>query len=390
MFFVQNRKRIFTIIGALAAVATIALALWGLRFGIEFTGGTIVEVAYVGERPEQALLERRIAELDFGGFSLRKSDQDGYILRMRDVTEAEYTLVRGALSPEGSEMIERRRATVGPVIGEELRNKALVAIAVVILLIILYVAFAFRNVRTEEEEKEDAPGVSSWTYGLIAIFVLAHDLLIPLGMFAILGNFLGAEVDVLIVMAFLTILGYSVNDTIVIFDRVRENLKKNEDESVEESFADTVGRSLSQTYARSINTSVTTLFVVTALLIFGGPTTTFFALTLAVGVFAGTYSSLALAAPLLVTVEAYQHEKKHAKAAAATLVGEKKSATQKPVETTTPAVSPNESAKAPELVVTTSSTATPPPSQHQFTLEPQSGAVSGKKKRKKKRKNKKR
>jgi preprotein translocase subunit SecF len=304
MFFVTNRTLIYKLIGGLAVLAVAALAVWGLVFGIEFKGGTMVEVAYDGERPAKELLEERIAALDLGASSLRPSNEDGYILRTRDMSEEEYTRVREALTVEGSELIEKRRATVGPVIGEELKNKAFVAIAVVVLLIILYVAFAFRNVQTFDEEKEEdvGPGVSSWNYGLIAIFVLGHDLLIPLGLFAVLGQFMGAEVDVLIVMALLTILGYSVNDTIVIFDRVRENLLKNKENDEEEEFADTVGRSLSQTYARSINTSLTTLLVVLSLLFFGGPTTTFFALTLATGVLAGTYSSLALAAPLLVTV----------------------------------------------------------------------------------------
>jgi preprotein translocase subunit SecF len=154
-----------------------------------------------------------------------------------------------------------------------------------------------------EEEGKEPEGISSWTYGLVAIFVLVHDLLIPLGVFAALGFFAGAEVDVLIVMALLTILGYSVNDTIVIFDRVRENLKHNEEEKLEEDYATTVGRSLTQTYARSINTSLTTLMVVLSLLLFGGSTTMYFALTLAAGVLAGTYSSIALAAPLLVTAD---------------------------------------------------------------------------------------
>jgi len=305
MFFVENRNLIYKLIGGLAVVAAGALILWGLVFGIEFTGGTIFEVAYDNDRPAKELLEEQIEQLDLGGFSLRPSNDDGYMLRTRDVTEEEFSGIRTALDVEGAGLVEKRRATVGPVIGEELKNKAFVAIGVVVLLIILYVAFAFRNVQQHDAGDEDAesePGVSSWKYGLIAIFVLGHDLLIPLGLFAVLGHFLGAEVDVLIVMALLTILGYSVNDTIVIFDRVRENLLKNKEGDVEEEFAATVGRSLSQTYARSINTSLTTLLVVLSLLIFGGPTTTYFALTLAAGVLAGTYSSLALAAPLLVTV----------------------------------------------------------------------------------------
>lgn len=314
MLFVTKRTLFFSLIAALSLAAVAALVVWGLRFGIEFTGGTIVEVAY-DERPAKELLENRIGDAaidDLGSFSLRASGDAGYILRTRDVTEVEYQMLEDALAVEDTGFEEERRATVGPTIGEELRNKAFVAIGVVALLIILYVAFAFRNVRSDEEGEEDTTGVSSWTYGLVAIFVLVHDLLIPLGLFAYLGAFLGAEVDVLIVMALLTILGYSVNDTIVIFDRVRENLLKNREDRIEEPFAETVGRSLSQTYARSINTSLTTLFVVVSLLVFGGSTTTYFALVLATGVLAGTYSSLALAAPLLVAVEERQRKKRAA------------------------------------------------------------------------------
>jgi len=311
MFFVHNRAILYKIIGALSAFALGALLVWGLDYSIEFTGGTIVEVSYEGERPEASLVEEQLDTLELGGYSLRTSGNNGYLLRTRDITEEEYGEVRGALTTEESALVENRRATVGPTIGEELKNKAFAAIAVVIVLIILYVAFAFRNVHKTEDDEEDteAPGVSSWVYGFVSIFVLAHDILIPLGMFAVLGHFFGAEVDVLIVMALLTILGYSVNDTIVIFDRIRENLLTNKEERADEPFEETVGRSLSQTYARSINTSLTTLFVVLSLLFFGGSTTMYFALTLVVGIFAGTYSSLALAAPLLVTIEKKQKAK---------------------------------------------------------------------------------
>ena len=310
MFFVANRKILFGIIGTLCAFSVGVLALWGLQFGIEFTGGTIVEVAYVGDLPHKDALEARLDTKDLGAYSLRQTGEDGYILRARDITEDEYQGVKDALAVEGSELVEKRRATVGPVIGEELKNKAFVAIATVAVLIVMFVAFAFRNIRDEDEDDEEKlREVSSWMYGIIAIFVLLHDILVPLALFAVLGQFFGAEVDVLIVMALLTILGYSVNDTIVIFDRVRENLRKNKEEGEEEDFEELVGRSLSQTYARSINTSLTTLMVVTSLLVFGGPTTMYFALTLTVGVFAGTYSSLALAAPLLVVAQHRKDEK---------------------------------------------------------------------------------
>lgn len=309
MFFITHKKFFYTLIGLLSVFSVIALIVWRLVFSIEFTGGTIIEVAYLGDRPDKAMLEVRLNELNLGQYSLRQSNEDAYILRLKDISEDEYKNVKEALTVQNSELVEKHRASVGPVIGEELKNKAFMAIAVVVVLIVLFVAFAFRNVRDEEDEANGV-GVSSWVYGFISIFVLAHDVLIPLAMFSVLGHFFGAEVDVLIVMALLTILGYSVNDTIIIFDRVRENLKKNKEERIEEEFEITVGNSLAQTYARSINTSFTTLIVVISLLVFGGPTTMYFALTLSVGVFAGTYSSLALAAPLLVSIEKYQKEKR--------------------------------------------------------------------------------
>jgi len=323
MFFITHRKILYGVIGAFSACAVIALLVWKVVFGIEFTGGTIIEVAYEGPRPEKTVIEANLNALDLGQYSLRQSDEDGYMLRLRDVNETEYQKIKEALTVSDSQLIEKRRASIGPTIGEELKNKALMAIAIVVTLIVLFVAFAFRNVQ-DEDDIENGVGVSSWVYGLISIFVLAHDVLIPLGMFAILGHFMGAEVDVLIVTALLTILGYSVNDTIIIFDRVRENLKVNKEERVEESFEETVGKSLSQTYARSINTSLTTLFVVVALLVLGGPTTMYFALTLSVGIFAGTYSSLALAAPLLVTVEKRKREKHEEKALSTMAKGKKK------------------------------------------------------------------
>lgn len=289
MFFVQNRKIFYSVIGMLAVLALGAVAVLGVRFGIEFTGGSIVEVTFE-ERPEKSVLEAELDTLDIGVYSLRSTGEEGYLLRTRELTDETRPVVNEVFEGVGG-TIERAN-TVGPVIGEELRSKALVAILVVVLAIILYVAFAFRHV---------SKPVASWVYGVIAILVLVHDLLVPLGLFAILGTILGAEVDILFVMALLTILGYSVNDTIVIFDRVRENLKWNQDNNVAETFEETVGHSLSQSYARSINTSLTTLIVVISLLVLGGSATTYFALVLAAGVLAGTYSSIALAAPLLVT-----------------------------------------------------------------------------------------
>lgn len=292
-------KHIFFALTAILVVAAIVLISYvGLPLGIDFTGGSLMEVRYDGERPAKELVETEIEELALGGFSVRETGDTGYIVRTRDLSEGEHGQVLSALSIEDAYAPEEVRfSSIGPTIGEELRSKAVVAIVIVLLVIILFVAFAFREV---------SKPVSSWRYGGIAIIALIHDILIPAGAYAAYSYYTGAEVDTLFVMAILAILGYSVNDTIIIFDRVRENLKHNIEFRVKEDFAATVGKSLSQTYARSINTSITTLLVLITLFYIGGVTTQAFAFVLMVGVLAGTYSSLCLAAPLLVAWQAKQ------------------------------------------------------------------------------------
>lgn len=333
MWIVQHRNLFFILSGIVAAVALVLVVVSPPRFGIDFTGGTLLEVTYPGERPAQDRVQLRLDALDIGTPSLRASGPDGYFLRTKDLSEEERGRVLDALSLGEANPVEvARLTTIGPAIGAELRNKAIVAMSIVVLLIIIFIAWAFRNVQhSDDEESSDIdqprkkkkkktteeeaylahhPGVSSWTYGLIAIVALLHDILIPLGVFAVLGAVFGAEIDVLFVMALLAILGYSVNDTIVVFDRVRENLVNNFERKKIEDFEDTVGRSLDATITRSVNTSLTTLFVLVTLAVWGGETTQFFAYTLIAGIVAGTYSSIFLAPPLLVAVEHWKREKK--------------------------------------------------------------------------------
>lgn len=294
MFVVQNKKIFFIISAVTVSISLLTVIIWGLNYGIDFTGGSLTEVSYPDGRPGKEEVEEHLGALSIGGFSLRESNERGYILRTRDLTEEERVAVQNALALNGSVSMEQERFnSIGPIIGEELRNKAFIAVGVVVVAIIFFIAFAFRKVSRP---------VSSWKYGLIAIIALLHDIIIPIGLFAVLGVFLGAEVDVLFIMALLAILGYSVNDTIVVFDRVRENLRDNEERNMREDFATTVGKSLNQTYVRSVNTSLTTMFVLVTLFILGAPATQYFALTLLVGVIAGTYSSIFLATPLLVAL----------------------------------------------------------------------------------------
>ena len=298
-------------LGVMVAAAGVVGSL-GLNLGIDFTGGSLTEVAYE-VRPEKSVLESELNNLGLGGYSLRETldegGRDGYILRTRDLSEPERIAVEEAVLSVGNGSELTRFTSIGPVIGEELKEKAKWAIGGVIIIIILYVSFAFLGV---------GKPVSSWVYGAITIFALVHDVLVPTALMSLLGYFLGVEVDVLFVMALLAVLGYSVNDTIVVFDRVRENLvkyrqekkktvkdeygqKREETEYVfTKPFASIVGESVSQTILRSINTSVTTLLALSALYFLGGDVTETFSLILIAGVLAGTYSSIALASPLLV------------------------------------------------------------------------------------------
>ncbi len=187
---------------------------------------------------------------------------------------------------------------MGPILGEEALRKALVSIALVLIGIVLFITLAFRKV---------SEPVSSWKYGFTAIVALAHDIIIPTGVFSILGHFAGYEVDTLFVTALLVVLGFSVHDTIVVFDRVRENLKH---APAKMPFMDIVGQSVSQTFTRSINTSLTTLIALVVLYILGGPTISHFVLALIVGIAAGTYSSIFIGSPLLVTLERVQAKKR--------------------------------------------------------------------------------
>jgi preprotein translocase subunit SecF len=227
---------------------------------------------------------------------------DGYIIRTKALTEPERQQLISVVSEGGTRKIDERRFnSIGPTIGAELQNKAGWAIISVILAIILYIAFAFRHV---------SQPISSWIYGLVAVVALVHDVMIPAGVYIALGHYmLGVQIDILFVTAILTILGFSVHDTIVVFDRTRENLKLR----TWKEFDVTVGNSVAQTYVRSINTSLTVLLVILCLYFFGGETTKNFALTLAIGITTGTFSSIFLASPLLVAIAEWQ-EKREAKA----------------------------------------------------------------------------
>ena len=301
MFVIKYRKIFFIFTGVIVISAIFSIIFFGLNFGSDFTGGAIIEISYETadfekeKRLSKEALEERLRNLPIGGFSIRPTGDDSYILRTRNLTENERIDVMDALSFNGEKtVIQKRFNSIGPTIGSELRNKALVAIGIVIIAIVLFIAFVFRKV---------SKPISSWKYGIVAILALIHDILVPVGIFAFLGYMIAVEIDILFVMALLAILGYSINDTIVVFDRVRENLRFNNENRIKEEFDITVGKSLNQTYMRSINTSLTTLFALLALFFVGSEATQNFALVLIIGIITGTYSSIFFATPLLITIQ---------------------------------------------------------------------------------------
>jgi preprotein translocase subunit SecF len=295
MFIVKHRAVWYSISGVLIAASLAAVFVWGLKFGIDFTGGSLMEVQYTASemRTHDSVMES-LEELGVRGASVRPTGETGYLIRTPFLTPEEYAAVRATLG--GTEV---RYDSIGPTIGDELQTRAIYAVLLVLVMITLFIAFVFRHV---------SKPVSSWKYGVVALLALAHDVIIPLGAFAVMGHYWGAEVDTLFVTAILVILGFSVHDTIVVFDRTREKLKHLADEGREEPFEHTVGNAVTETLARSINTSLTTVLALVALYIWGPEVTQYFVLALIIGVVAGTYSSIFIGSPLLVTLQKMQKE----------------------------------------------------------------------------------
>ncbi len=292
MLIITYRKVFFALTCAIVAASIIAIFIFGLHLSTDFTGGTLVEVSYAtSTKPTTAILSDALTASGVKDVTVRESGT-GFTIRAGNLTSEERTTLTATLSVSGQyQPIIDRLSDVGPTIGKELRNKSILAVSLVLLCILLFIAFAFRKV---------SKPVSSWGYGLMAIVGLVHNVIVTFGFFALLGYLFGAQIDTLFVTAVLTVLGFSVHDTIVVFDRIRENLKINNERNRREDFELTVGRSLNQTFVRSINTSLTVIITLLALFFMGPASTQNFVLTLLAGIIAGTYSSLALSSPLLV------------------------------------------------------------------------------------------
>lgn len=306
MWIVKHRKIFFGISIALTVISIALFVFKGIPQSIEFKGGALLEIAYTENVATLEEVQSAVDSLDFGITVVQPTGENGYIVKTKSLTEIERQGLMESLSIGGTYKVEEKSFTsIGPSVGRELKHKATVSLILVVLAIVLFIAYAFRKISLP---------ISSWKYGFTAIFTLGHDVIVTAGTFAVFGIFLGAEADTLFIVALLTVLGVSVNDTIVVFDRIRENLQINTETKNKEEFETTVGKSITQTMERSVNTSLTVVIVLLALYFFGPDTTKIFALTMTVGMIVGTFSSIFLASPLLVVWQKMQEKKELAQA----------------------------------------------------------------------------
>lgn len=305
---VQKRKWFYLISLLVIIPGLIAFFVWGLPLGPDFAGGTLLEVKF--SKPiakEEITSAAKTKGIEIGETGIQTTAENTFLLRTNPLADNQVSALTGSLKEKDQNITILRKETIGPTIGKELLQNSLLALLFASLAIVLYIAYAFRSVPKP---------ASSWRFGICAIIALLHDVLVLFGVFAILGHFFSVEIDALFVTAVLTVIGFSVHDTIVVFDRVRENLTK----VSYKDFEETVENSIMQTIARSINTSLTVVLVLLALLLFGGASIRWFVVALLIGIISGTYSSIFNAAPLLVTL---QNFRQRAKSKNNTVVSEK-------------------------------------------------------------------
>jgi len=294
MRLMKHRKWFYIISLVVLIPSIISLAIWGLKPSIDFTGGSRLEIQGVTDL-EAA---KKFAESNgLSNISIQKIGENSISIRIKEIDEVKHKEVKDKIKNafgEGAE--EASFETVGPSISKEITQKAVWAIVIASLIIVLYIGYSFRKIPKP---------ANSWEFGVAAVIALLHDTLIVLGVFSLLGHFRNVEVDPLFITALLTVIGFSVHDTIVIFDRVRENLIRN----ASDDFEETVDRSVIEMLPRTLNTSFLVWAILLILLLFGGTTIRYFVLALVIGIFSGTYSSILNAPPLLITWQNFKQKK---------------------------------------------------------------------------------
>lgn len=284
MEIISKKYSFLTFSGLLVLASVFSIYWFGLKPGIDFAGGVSWQLEFKEQIPGR---EQLAADLPDAIITPQGDNQ--FLIRLKELTDARKAEIFQGFSKKFGAVEELNFQNIGAVVGENLRAKAMWAIGLVLVMISLYVAFAFRKV---------SKPVSSWKYGIITLITLFHDAIIPAGLYAVLGHFFNAEVDTNFVVAILVVMGFSVHDTIVVFDRIRENLKTGKS-SDNLNFDGLVNKSVNQTLVRSVNTSLTLIFTLVALFFLGPVALQYFVLTILVGTIAGTYSSIFVASPLL-------------------------------------------------------------------------------------------
>jgi preprotein translocase subunit SecF len=284
---VGNRKWFFLISIFLLVPGIISMLVFGFNLGIDFSSGTVMTLRF-SQPVDQAALRQQMSLLGYGDATIQKTSDGDFLVRTRDINSDEkIVLIDGLKKGLNLDVTVRDFATVSPLVANEVARNAAIAVLVASIFMILYIAFAFRHM----------PNPFRW--GFSAVIALLHDVLIVMGVFSILGWLVGYQVDAMFIVAMLTIVGFAINNTCVVYDRIRENVRK----GISKDFAATVNSSIMETIARCVNTSLTVILTCLALYLFGGVTIQQFIMALLVGVLVGIYDSIFVAGPLLVLWE---------------------------------------------------------------------------------------
>jgi preprotein translocase subunit SecF len=287
MDFIKKRKFFYGFSGMIIIISLLSLLIWGFNLGIDFTGGSLWELSIAGDISQSTeKINNYLEESDLGQVNIQTTSENSLILRFSNISEEKHIELLNGLKEIIPSIEERRFESIGPSIGQELKTKSIWAVILVFLGILSYLWYAFRH---------SSLRVPSYRYGVLAVLVLIHDAIFIMGLFAILGKFQGWEVNSDFLVALLVVAGYSVHDTIVVFDRIRENFKL----KIKDSLGTIVNSSIQQTLIRSLNTSLTTIFPLIMLYFFGPFSIEILVIAMISGVIIGTYSSIFLAAPLL-------------------------------------------------------------------------------------------
>lgn len=286
---VGKRSLWYSISAVLLGTSVLCMLVFGFKPSIDFTGGSLLELECI-TRPTPAVMHDLYQKNGIAGALVQELGEKSILIRSKEVSTALHTTLITQIKTDlkDATCTESRFETIGPSISQELKTKSFTMALVVMVAIVLYVAWTFRSVSRP---------VSSWKYGIVTVVALLHDVLVPAGVFAVLGHFLGIEIDILFVTAMLTVMGFSVHDTIVVFDRIRESLQRHN----ATTFEDTVNSSVNTTMGRSINTSFTVVLALLGLFFIGTGAIKYFSLVMIIGILVGTYSSIFIASPLLVT-----------------------------------------------------------------------------------------